>query len=371
MKLLFTGGGTAGHVFPIIAIIKEIKKNYSYDGFEFFYLGPKDKYIKELLEREGVIVRNILAGKIRRYFSFRNIVDIFKLPIGLLQSLYYIFIISPDAIFSKGGYGAVTPSLAGAMLRVPIFLHESDTVPGLANKIVSRFALEVFIAFSIEETEYFPSEKKLSIGNPISAETMNGSVKEAKKIFSITGTKPVVLILGGSQGSSKINDTILANLSSIVKDFEIIHQTGRKNFEQVVKESKVVLTKEALKYYHPRDFLVGHELGNAYKIADLVISRAGSGSIFEIAANAKPSILIPLANSAQDHQVRNAYSYAERGTSLVIEEPNFKPHFILERMKYLFKDKKRMETMSKKAKEFARPNAARIVSDYLVSYLSQ
>jgi len=370
MKVLFTGGGTAGHVFPIIAIIKEIKKNYPYNGFEFFYLGPKDKYTRELLEKEDVIVRNILASKLRRYFSIGNLFDVFKLPIGLLQSLYYVFVISPDAIFSKGGYGALNPSLAGAFLKVPIFLHESDVVPGLSNKIISRFALEIFIAFSTEETESFPDEKKLSVGNPISMDVINGSITEAKKTFKITGTKPVVLIIGGSQGSARINNTILANLPSIIKDFEIIHQTGRKNFDQVAKESKVVLSKEALKYYHPKDFLSGKDLGNAYKVANLVVSRAGSGSIFEIAANGKPSILIPLAGSAQDHQVRNAYAYAERGAALVIEDPNFKPHFILERMKYIFKDKKKMDLMSKKAKEFARPNAARIVSDYLVTYLS-
>ena len=370
MKVLFTGGGTAGHVFPIIAIIKEIKKNYPYNGFEFFYLGPKDKYTKELLEKEDVVVRNILTSKLRRYFSLANIFDIIKLPLGFLQSLYYVFIISPDAIFSKGGYGALNPSLAGAFLKVPIFLHESDVVPGLANKIVSRFALEIFIAFSIEETEQLPNEKKLSVGNPISKDVISGSLSEAKKMFQITGTKPVILILGGSQGAIKINDTILANLPSIIKNFELIHLTGRKNFDQVNKESRVVLSKEAQKYYHPKDFLSEKELGNAYKVADLVISRAGSGSIFEIAANGKPSILIPLAGSAQDHQVRNAYAYAERGAALVIEDPNFKPHFILERMKYLFKDKKKMELMSKKAKEFARPDAARIVSDYLVTYLS-
>jgi len=168
-----------------------------------------------------------------------------------------------------------------------------------------------------------------------------------------------------------VNDTILANLPSTLKDFEIIHQTGPKNFEQVQKESRVILNSSNNKYYHPTSFLKGKELADAYAIADLVVSRAGAGGIFEISANGKPSILIPLSGSAQDHQVRNAYAYAERGAALVIEEPNFKPHFILERIRYLFSDPKKMKSMAQKAKDFARPNAARIISDYLVTYLTQ
>ncbi|MBU3942671.1 undecaprenyldiphospho-muramoylpentapeptide beta-N-acetylglucosaminyltransferase [Patescibacteria group bacterium] len=371
MKILLTGGGTAGHIFPLIAVIRQMKKNYSYDGFDFFYIGPRDKEVKNMLEKEGVTVKTILAGKFRRYFSFSNILDLFKLPISIIQSFYYVFVISPDVIFSKGGYGSVTPALAGRILNVPIFLHESDVVPGLANKIVGNFAIEIFIAFSAEETEYFPAEKKLSVGNPILEEVINGDKKTAKKMFEIKGDKPVVLIIGGSQGAVKVNDTILANLPSILEEYEIIHQTGLKNFEQVKKEVRVILSKESQEYYHPTPFLKEKELANAYAIADLVVSRAGAGGIFEIAAVGKPSILIPLAGSAQDHQVRNAYAYAKKGAALVIEEPNFKPHFILERINHLFKNPEKMELMAEKAKDFARPDAARIVSDYLITYLTQ
>lgn len=371
MKVLFTGGGTAGHIFPLIAIIRQMKKNYPYGGFEFFYLGPKDKFIKDLLKKEGVKMKTIFAGKFRRYFSFKTLIDIFKIPIGIIQSFYYIFVISPDVIFSKGGYGSVPTAISGRMLNVPIFLHESDITPGLANKIVSRFAIEVFISFSIDETEYFPAHKKLSVGNPILSGITNGSKSEAEKTFNIISDKPVVLILGGSQGAKKINNTILANLSSILKNYEIIHQTGKKNFKQVKKEVELVVPKDLYEYYHPSPFLSEKELADAYAIADLVVSRAGSGSIFEIAANNKPSILVPIAGSAQNHQVRNAYAYNKRGACLVIEESNFKPHFILERINYLFDRPEKMKEMSERAKEFARPDAARIIADYLVTYLSQ
>jgi len=371
MKIVFTGGGTAGHLFPIIAIIRQMKKNYPYGGFDFYYIGPRDNFSKELLEKEGVKVKRILAGKFRRYFSLRNIVDIFKVPLGIIQSFYYIFVISPDVIFSKGGYGSVPVAFSGRILNVPIFLHESDIIPGVANKIVGKFALEIFIAFSIDETEDFPTEKKLSVGNPILEGTVKGSKKEAQKTFKLVGGKSVILIMGGSQGARKINDVILANLPLIIRNYEVIHMTGKNNFVQVEKEARVVLSGNYLKYYHPVSFLSEKDLADAYAVADLVISRAGAGSIFEIAASGKPSILVPLANSAQDHQVKNAYAYAQRGAGLVIEETNFKPHFILERIKYLFDRPEKMKKMSERALEFSRPNAARIVADYLVSYLTQ
>lgn len=371
MKIVFTGGGTAGHIFPIIAIVREIKKAYPYGGFEFFYLGPKDKFAERFLSKEEIKVKRILAGKLRRYLSFSNIIDVFKFPIGMIQAFYHIFVISPDIIFSKGGYGSIPTCFIGRILMVPIFLHESDICPGLANKIVSKFSLEIFISFSINETEYFPDKKKLSVGNPIRNGILEGSEREASKIFKTTGEKPIILILGGSQGAQKINDVFLAVLPQILESFEVIHQTGESNFSQVEREANLVVIESFKKYYHPVAFLNEKQLGDAYCLADLIISRAGAGSIFEISANKKPSILIPLATAAQNHQVRNAYAYAERGTALVIEETNFKPHFILERIKYLFARPKKLKEMSEKAKYFSRPDAARIVAEYLVTYLSQ
>jgi len=371
MKIIFTGGGTAGHIFPIIAIVREIKKAYPYGDFQFFYLGPEDRYGRKHLSQEGIEVKTVLAGKFRRYLSFGNITDVFKIPIGIIQAFYYIFIISPDLIFSKGGYGSVPACLVGKVLMVPIFLHESDICPGLANRLVSRFSLEIFTGFSINETEYFPNKKMLSVGNPIRLGVLKGSKTESKKIFKLTGEKPVIFFIGGSQGAQKINDVLLAVLPQVLEEFEIIHQVGDINFVQIKKETDLILSDKLKKYYHSFPFLDERELGNAYYSADLVISRAGAGSIFEIAANALPSILVPLAGAAQNHQVRNAYAYAERGAALVIEESNFKPHFIFERIKYLLSQPERMDQMSEKAAQFARPNSARIIAEYLVTYLTQ
>jgi UDP-N-acetylglucosamine--N-acetylmuramyl-(pentapeptide) pyrophosphoryl-undecaprenol N-acetylglucosamine transferase len=371
MKILFAGGGTAGHMFPIIATIREIKKKYSKGEFEFFYVGPKDKLFEELLSKEGVKVKTIWAGKIRRYFSFQNIIDIlFKLPISFFQSFYYVFTISPDLIFGKGGYGSISTIVAGYTLLTPIFIHESDTCPGLANKIASKFALEIFTSFSVRDTEYFPIEKVIAIGNPERAEIFEGSLEKAKKIFNLKGGKPVIFILGGSQGSQKINDVVLIVLSDFLENFEIIHQVGKENFKQIKAEAEVVINKNLKEYYHPFAFLNEQELPNAYKVADLVISRAGAGAIFEIAALGKPSILVPLPKSAQNHQIKNAYTFAKNGSAIVVEQKNFTPYFILEKVKYLISQPKKLEEMSKKAKEFSKPEAANMLAEYITSYLT-
>ncbi len=373
MKIVLTGGGTAGHIIPLVSVVREIKKNHSEKNIDFYYIGPKDDFALNLLSKEGVEIKTVFAGKIRRYFSFKNIVDIlFKLPIGLLQSFFHIFIISPDLIFSKGGYGSIPVVLTGKILFTPVFLHESDVAPGLANRIAGRLSLEIFTAFPAEETGDFPAEKMLSVGNPVRKDLLEKCGRDtAKRVFQLTGEKPVILVLGGSQGAQRINDKILVVLSDLLGDFEVIHQTGDNNLDQVEAEAEAVVKENLRKYYHPFSFLSERELACAYQSSDFVISRAGAGTIFELAALGKPSILVPLEGSAQNHQVRNAYAFAEQGAAVVMEEENFTPHFLLERIKTLFSSKEKLEEMSKKAREKAKPDAALIIAEYLVSYLTQ
>lgn len=376
MKILFTGGGTGGHIFPIIAISREIKKIYLGEDLQLFYLGPSDEFSKILLSQEEIKVKSILAGKVRRYWSFGSIFQTFfdlafKMPIGFLQAFFQIFFLAPDLIFSKGGYGSLPAVLAGWILQVPIFLHESDIVPGLANRFLSRFSLEIFVSFPVEKTSYFPFKKMISVGNPIRKEILEGKKETAKDLFKLTGEKSLILILGGSQGAQRINDLLLLILSEFLTQFELIHQCGEKNFNQVRAEAKVVISKDLEKYYHLLPFLKEEELKQAYAGADLIVSRAGSGTIFEISACQKPSLLIPLPESAQNHQVKNAYTYAERGASLVIEEANLSPHFFLERVKYLFSRQDELKKMKKAAREFSRPRAAQIIAEYIIEYLAQ
>ena len=374
MKILFTGGGTGGHIFPIVAISREIRKICPEKKIEFFYIGPRDEFGEIFLSQEGIKVKKILAGKIRRYFDaksfFENLTDLlFKIPIGILQAFFYIFFLAPDLIFSKGGFGSIPAIIAGKLLGVPIFLHESDAIPGMANRFLAGFSLEIFVSFP--KTPYFLEEKMILAGNPIRQEILGGESKEAKTFFKLSGGKPVILILGGSQGAQKINDKILEILPEILKDFELIHQCGEKNYEEVMAEEKITITKDLEKYYHLFPFLKEEELKKACAICDLIVSRAGAGTIFEIAALGKPSILIPLPEAAQNHQLKNAYSFAAGGAALILEEENFTPHFFLEKLKYLFAHPEELEKMGRATKEFSRPAATRIIAGYIVDYLTK
>ncbi|HZX50131.1 MAG TPA: UDP-N-acetylglucosamine--N-acetylmuramyl-(pentapeptide) pyrophosphoryl-undecaprenol N-acetylglucosamine transferase, partial [Candidatus Paceibacterota bacterium] len=369
MKIVFTGGGTGGHILPIIAIVRELKSTYKDTDLELFYMGPEDKFGDVLLSQEGVQTFNVPAGKLRRYWGFaaffQNLADLFIwIPLGIAKALKVLFFISPDLIFSKGGYGAIPATVAGRLfLRIPVFLHESDIVPGKANLAAQRFALEVFTSFP--QTRNFPPKKVLLVGNPIRTRLLSGSVQEAHQLFQLVGGKPVLLILGGSQGAKRVNDMLLSVLNDALSQFEIIHQTGYANFKEAEEEAAVAAAEENLPYYHPIPFLNENEIRHAYAAADFIVSRAGSGTIFEIAALGKPSILVPLPESAQNHQVENAYAYAQTGAALVLEEPNVKPHFFLERIRNIIFAQEEMAHMSKAALQFAKPEAARIIANYI------
>jgi UDP-N-acetylglucosamine--N-acetylmuramyl-(pentapeptide) pyrophosphoryl-undecaprenol N-acetylglucosamine transferase len=370
MKILFSGGGTGGHVLPIIGIVREMRRIYPEKNIHFFYLGPKDEISQIFLSKEGVKIKTISAGKLRRYFElrafFQNIIDLFKFLLGFFQAFFYIFFLKPDLIFSKGGYGSLPTVLAGWILRVPIFLHESDIVPGLANRFLSKFALEIFVSFP--ETKGLPANKIIPAGNPIRRELLAGSKEKAKEIFNLTGEKPIILILGGSQGAQRINNLILQILPEILREFELIHQLGTQNFKEFKNSAELKLSNfpELKKYYHPFPFLDEEELRNAYCVCNLILSRAGSGSIFEISAIGKPSILIPLPEAAQNHQVKNAYAYAQSGAAIVMEEANLTPHFFLEKLKDLFSHPEELRKMANRAKEFARPEAGKLIADYIL-----
>jgi len=367
MKIVFTGGGTAGHLFPILAVIRELRNVYPGTDLKIYYAGPKNKHGEVLLSQENVKVVNILCGKIRRYQSFKNIPDALKVPLGIIQSIFWLFFTAPDVVFSKGGYGSFPMALAAGFLRIPFILQESDIAPGLASKITSKWALEIFTSFP--DTENFPKHKTICLGNPIRMSLLNGNKEEAKKLFSLS-QRPLLLILGGSQGSQTINQLIIEILPDILNKFEIIHQTGIANQKQIQAEADIVLTKEQKVYYHSFAFLNEKQLKNALSASDLVISRAGSGAIFEIASAGKPMVLIPLMGSAQDHQAKNAYKMSDLGCGEVIEEQNLKPHLFTQRIKALFDSPEALAAMAENSKIFSRPKATTIIANYLNEYLT-
>ena len=368
MKILFTGAGTGGHIFPLVAVAREIRRIYPKRDLEFHYMGPKDEFSLILLSEEDFIIKTIVSGKVRRYFSWHNFIDIlFKIPFGVIQSFFLLLAIRPNLVFSKGGSGSIAVTWSARLLRIPVFLHESDVVPGLSNQAAAKWAKKIFISFP--KTEYFDPEKTTLTGNPIRKEIMDGDKEKAVEIFDLTLSKPIFLIMGGSQGAEKINDFVLLILNELLKDYEIIHITGAGNVKEEEAEAQVVEGKDEDKYYHPVGFLDEQKMKHAYKAADLIISRAGSGSIFEIAAVGKPSILIPLPSAAGDHQSRNAYAYAQTGAATVLEQENLTPNFFIENVQLLLLHPEKLEEMKQAALDFAKPLAARAIAREILEFL--
>lgn len=366
-KILFTGGGSGGHIFPIIAIIREIKKLDKENNFLFYYIGPRDYLAVNFLSKEGVKMKFTLGGKIRRYFSWLNFVDIlFKIPISFILTFFYLFFISPDLVFSKGGYGSFPTVFWSLLLQTPLFIHESDTVMGKANRFGARWALEVFNSFPEPKDN---QNRYINVGNPIRIDLLRGEKQAARKALGILSNKPVIFILGGSQGAKKINSSVLDVLQPLLEQFEVIHHCGQEDFEEIRIAAKIAVDDKFWRSYHPYPFLGEWETSNAYHAADLVVSRAGAGTIFEIASFGKPSIIIPLANSAANHQVKNAYAFAPYGAQ-VIEENNFTPHFFLKSVQHAFSDLDSLKKRGEAALLFSRPRAARVIAEYITSYLT-
>ena len=364
MRILFTGGGTGGHIFPIVAVARELRKIQS--DLELFYIGPSDFDLQPLIA-ENIKVKVILAGKFRRYFSIYNFIDIFKILLGFIQTFWYLYILMPDVIFSKGGYGSVPVVIIGWIFRIPILIHESDTIPGLANKLAGKLAKRIGVSFEVTK-KYFSAKKTALVGNPIRIELTKGNKEEGRKIFKIKSNDPVILIMGGSQGAQSINAIILEILLELLKKYEIIHMCGSKNYSQIKKLAILNKQKKGsiLEKYHLFPFLYEEQLKHAYAVSDLVISRAGSGSIFEIAACGLPSIIIPLPWSSSSHQKENAFAFAKSGATIVIEEVNLTPHILLERISYLISHPELRKKMSECALKFATPEAGEKIAKGLL-----
>ena len=371
MKILLTGGGTGGHFYPIIAIadaLYNIAEEERLVGLELILMSD-NPYDKTLLQRKGIHFQKITSGKMRRYFSLLNITDGVKTLIGILSAIRQIYAHFPDVIFGKGGYASFPALVAARIFKIPVIIHESDVVPGKVNKWAGSFAKRVAISFP-DSLKYFPREKTALTGNPIRTSILGKTPDEAREVFQLESSIPTILVLGGSQGSQKINDIFLDIAPELVKNYQVIHQCGRNNIDSVTKRMSVVLEKSSFKNrYHIFGFLNDTELRNASSAADIAISRAGSGAIFEIAAWNLPSILIPLPNSAQDHQRENAYAYARTGACQVIEQENLTPHILLSEIQKLLKDEKRKTRMRDAAAGFAKLDAAQKIAREIICLL--
>lgn len=372
MKIAFTGGGTGGHFFPIIAVAEEVndiveKKNLIKP--ELYYIS-NTPYDEMALYKNNLQYRHVSAGKMRRYFSLKNGTDFFKTLVGVPRALNVLFRIYPDVVFSKGGYVSVPVVFAARILRIPVFVHDSDAIPGRANLWAGKFAKRIAVSYP-EAVEFYKNKDRVAyVGNPVRKELRIPSSQGAHDYFGFSPDIQTIFIVGGSQGAEHINSTLHLALAGLLEKYQVIHQIGKENFEAYKDLVGVELRGHAhMDRYRAFPFLNEMEMRNAAGCADLIISRAGSGSIFEIACWGKPSILVPIPEDVSRDQRRNAYAYARIGATEVIEQENFTPHVVNSEVDRILTNPDLLDSMKKGAKEFARPDAARVLAEELVKMM--
>jgi UDP-N-acetylglucosamine--N-acetylmuramyl-(pentapeptide) pyrophosphoryl-undecaprenol N-acetylglucosamine transferase len=368
MKIVFAGGGTGGHFYPIIAVAQKVNKIIDDEhiiGAELYFFsdGPYDK--KMLVENE-LLYEEIISGKMRTYFSFLNFLDIFKIFFGTINAIFKLFSIYPDVVFGKGGYASFPTIFAARILRIPVLIHESDSAPGRVNLWAGHFAKKIAVSFT-EAIPYFPKKNVAWTGQPIRTEIEDGAPRrEALEYFKLEEGVPVIVILGGSQGAELINNVVLDALPILTKNYQIIHQTGIKKFKTVSGQAEIILTDSKYKTrYLPFPFLNPLQIKMVAGSATIIVSRAGS-TLFEISSWGIPSILIPFKNSNADHSRKNAFNYARAGACSVIEESNMTANILISEIDRITEDKEGYKKMAQNAKAFGKKGAAEKIARALV-----
>ena len=321
-RIILTGGGTAGHVTPNIALLPRLKELQ----YDIHYIGSYNGIEKELIEPFGIPYHGISSGKLRRYFSLQNFTDPFRVIKGFSEAKKLIKLLEPDVIFSKGGFVSVPVVIAGKKCKVPAIIHESDMTPGLANKLSIPSAAKVCCNFP-ETVKLLPAEKAVLTGSPIRQELLSGSKSKAIEFTGLTSDKPVILIIGGSLGAAAVNQAVRNVLPELLKDFQVIHLCGKNKLDTSLQGVKGYVQYEYIK----------DELKDLFALTDIVISRAGANAICELLALHKPNLLIPLSASAsRGDQILNARSFERQGFSMVLEEEELTDESLLSAVHQLY-----------------------------------
>lgn len=324
-RIILTGGGTAGHVTPNIALIPGLKEL----GYDIHYIGSYNGIEKNLIEQLQIPYHGIASGKLRRYFSIQNFTDPFRVLKGFGEAKKLIKILKPDVIFSKGGFVSVPVVIAGKQCHVPTIIHESDMTPGLANKLAIPSATKVCCNFP-ETLNHLPKEKAVLTGLPIRQELLTGNREAALKFCGLSADKPVILIIGGSLGSVAVNNAVRQILPELLKNFHVIHLCGKGKIDESLQNLDGYIQYEYIK----------DELKDLFTLADIVISRAGANAICELLALHKPNLLIPLsAKASRGDQILNARSFERQGYSIVLEEEELSSSVLLDAIQKLYREK--------------------------------
>lgn len=324
-RIILTGGGTAGHVTPNIALLPRLKELQ----YDIHYIGSYNGMEKNLIEKQNIPYHGISSGKLRRYFSLKNFTDPFRVLKGFSEANKLMKKLKPDVIFSKGGFVSVPVVIAGKRNHVPVIIHESDMTPGLANKISIPSATKVCCNFP-ETLQSLPADKAVLTGSPIRQELMTGDKDRARAFCGFKDIKPVILIVGGSLGAAAVNDAVRGVLPELLKEFQIIHLCGKGKLD-----ASLTNTEGYVQFEYIQD-----ELKDLFALSDIVISRAGANAICELLALRKPNLLIPLsAKASRGDQILNARSFERQGFSLVIEEEELTDELLLSSIHKLYENR--------------------------------
>ena len=367
MKILLAGGGSGGHFYPLVAVTEALERIAEEKNLiepDVFYVGPEPFDKTALLEHEITHLQSS-AGKLRRYPSLLNIFDLFKTAWGICTSTMLLYRLYPDVVFSTGGYAAF-PTLWGArLLRIPVVIYDADARPGRVSLWSASFARYIAVAHP-EAAEQFPkkyAEKIAHTGHPIRREIEAPAKEGGHEFLKLDQTVLTVFIVGGSSGARRINETTLNALPTLLEHYNVVHQTGKDNLEEVQQLSSVILKDSRYgNRYRPFGLLNTIALRMTAGIASLVVTRAGSGTIFEIASWGIPSILIPIPTEISHDQTENAFSYARAGAAVVLEQKNLTPHILVAEIDRIMNDERVRAAMTIAAKNFARPEAAQKIA---------
>jgi UDP-N-acetylglucosamine--N-acetylmuramyl-(pentapeptide) pyrophosphoryl-undecaprenol N-acetylglucosamine transferase len=335
--IVFTGGGSAGHVTPNIAIMKELDDS----KWDIKYIGSKKGIERELIGNMNIPYYAISSGKLRRYMDMENLKDIFRVLKGCIEARTVLKRLKPNIVFSKGGFVSVPVIIAARTLRIPIFIHESDMTPGLANKISQRFASRIFTSFE-ETKQYFPAQKTVVIGSPIRKEILSGSKEKGKKLLGFHDSLPVLTIMGGSLGAKRINETVRGSLEKLSSKYQIVHLCGKGNVDESLLD---------VKGYRQFEY-VNEELSDILATTDVVLTRGGSNAIFEFLALKLPMLIIPLSKKqSRGDQILNAKSFEEKGYSLTLEEEELNEETLFAHLDKMEQNKDRFKTAMENSRQ--------------------
>jgi UDP-N-acetylglucosamine--N-acetylmuramyl-(pentapeptide) pyrophosphoryl-undecaprenol N-acetylglucosamine transferase len=346
------------------AINDEVRERHLIEP-KLYYAAP-DPYDREVLLANNITWVSASAGKRRNYFSLLNFVDYFKTAWGIAGAVMNIFFVYPDVVFSTGGYASFPTLFAARLFRIPVVILQADVDPGRVNKWAAKFAVKVAVAFA-EGAQYFPKEKVAHTGNPVRKAALVPAREGAREFLHLKSGLPVLLVTGGSQGSQTINDAVIDALPKLLEEYQVVHQTGRANYEDVAGRSRVAVPDSAtLERYKPFDYFNDLATRMAAGAASLVISRAGAGNIFEVASWGLPAILVPIPEPISHDQTRNAFAYARAGGASVIEQNNLTPGLLVAEIHRILGDEQIRHAMQNAARGFARPDAAKLIANALL-----